>query len=262
MAQHDYNIGDQNGFDFLVDLNNALSAIATNNAGSSEPNPTFPHMLWFDTNNDLMKVRNEANSAWVIVAKKDGSGWTPYASGQAIDNRYAHRSNNLSDLGSATTARANLGAAEDSSDPNFTNDPNAAARRGLVQQKIINLILDTIPGLVEAELHASGSAPMYACRAWVNFNGTGTVTIRAGGNVSSITDNGTGDYTVNFATNMEDADYAIAGFATYPLSTQAVGLVSFGNDFAPTSGSVRIKTADSTGSRLRDSAFVNVAIFR
>ena len=60
MAQHDYNIEDQNGFDFLVDLNNALSAIATNNAGPSEPNPTFPHMLWFDTNNDLMKVRNEA----------------------------------------------------------------------------------------------------------------------------------------------------------------------------------------------------------
>ena len=115
MAQHDYNIGDQNGFDFLVDLNNALSAIATNNAGSSEPNPTFPHMLWFDTNNDLMKVRNEANSAWVIVAKKDGSGWTPYRQGTALgtasvqpDDRYAHRSNNLSDLGSATAARANL----------------------------------------------------------------------------------------------------------------------------------------------------------
>jgi len=139
MAQHDYNIGDQNGFDFLVDLNNALSAIATNNAGSSEPNPTFAHMLWFDTNNDLMKVRNEANSAWVIVAKKDGSGWTPYRQGTALgtasvqpDNRYAHRSNNLSDLGSATTARANLGVAEDSSDADFTNNPNAAARRGLV----------------------------------------------------------------------------------------------------------------------------------
>ena len=59
MTQHDYNIGDQNGFDFLVDLNNALSAIVTNNAGSFEPNPTFAHMLWFDKNNDLMKVRNE-----------------------------------------------------------------------------------------------------------------------------------------------------------------------------------------------------------
>jgi len=134
-----------------VDLNNALSAIATNNAGSSEPNTTFAHMLWFDTNNDLMKVRNESNSAWVVVAKKEGNGWIPYQP----DNRYAYRSNNLSDLGSAATARANLGAAEDSSDPDFSNDPNAAARRGLVQSKLINLILDTIPELVEAAIAAA-----------------------------------------------------------------------------------------------------------
>jgi hypothetical protein len=49
----------------------------------------------------------------------------------------------------------------------------------------------------------------YSCRAWVNFNGTGTVAIRASGNVTSITDNGTGDYTVNFTTAMTDANYAL-----------------------------------------------------
>jgi hypothetical protein len=54
----------------------------------------------------------------------------------------------------------------------------------------------------------SGTAPLYMCRAWVNFNGTGTVAIRASGNVSSITDNGTGDYTVNFTTAMPDVNYA------------------------------------------------------
>jgi hypothetical protein len=54
---------------------------------------------------------------------------------------------------------------------------------------------------------ASGSAPSYSARAWVNFNGTGTVAIRASGNVSSVTDNGTGDYTVNFATAMSDSNY-------------------------------------------------------
>jgi hypothetical protein len=48
----------------------------------------------------------------------------------------------------------------------------------------------------------------YKCRAWVNFNGTGTVAIRASGNVSSITDNGTGDYSVNFTTAMPDTSYA------------------------------------------------------
>jgi hypothetical protein len=51
-------------------------------------------------------------------------------------------------------------------------------------------------------------ATAYGCRAWVNFNGTGTVAIRASGNVSSITDNGTGDYTVNFTTAMPDVNYA------------------------------------------------------
>jgi hypothetical protein len=55
------------------------------------------------------------------------------------------------------------------------------------------------------------NAVAYGCRAWVNFNGTGTVAIRASGNVSSITDNGTGDYTVNFTTAMPDANYSAVG---------------------------------------------------
>jgi hypothetical protein len=58
------------------------------------------------------------------------------------------------------------------------------------------------------QFNASGSAPVFAARAWVNFNGTGTVAIRASGNVSSITDNGTGEYTVNFTTAMPDANYS------------------------------------------------------
>jgi hypothetical protein len=50
----------------------------------------------------------------------------------------------------------------------------------------------------------------YKCRAWVNFNGTGTVAIRASGNVSSITDNGSGDYTINFSNALSDANYAVS----------------------------------------------------
>ena len=61
---------------------------------------------------------------------------------------------------------------------------------------------------VKTALNASGTAPIYACRAWVNFDGTGTVAIRKSGNVSSITDLGTGRYRVNFATAMQDANYA------------------------------------------------------
>jgi len=259
MTQHDYNIGDQNGFDFLVDLNNALSAIVTNNAGSFEPNPTFAHMLWFDKNNDLMKVRNEANSAWVIVAKKDASGWTPYRQGTALgtasvqpDNRYAHRSNNLSDIESAATARVNLEVIEDSSDADFTNDPNAAARRGLVEAYTQTAIQNV--------LNATGSAPMYACRAWVNFNGTGTVAIRASGNVSSITDNDKGDYTLNFTTNMEDANYA----ATANWTDGELGRDDQDGPVIPVTyavGSLRILLTTG-GSSAKDGSTVSVAIFR
>ncbi len=55
----------------------------------------------------------------------------------------------------------------------------------------------------------SGSAPVFGVRAWVNFNGTGTVAVRASGNLSSIADNGLGDYTINFATALPDANYAV-----------------------------------------------------
>jgi hypothetical protein len=56
--------------------------------------------------------------------------------------------------------------------------------------------------------------PSFQCRAWVNFNGTGTVAIRASGNVTSITDNGNGDYTLNYTTAFPDANYAITGSCT------------------------------------------------
>lgn len=54
----------------------------------------------------------------------------------------------------------------------------------------------------------------YGCRAWVNFNGTGTVAIRGSGNVTSITDRGTGEYTINFTTAMPDANYCGVASAT------------------------------------------------
>jgi len=67
----------------------------------------------------------------------------------------------------------------------------------------------TTPNIDSAQIPTvSGTAPLYMARVWVNFNGTGTVAIRASGNVTSITDNGTGDYTVNFTTAMTDANYS------------------------------------------------------
>lgn len=96
------------------------------------------------------------------------------------------------------------------------------------------------------------------CRAWVNFNGTGTVAIRQSFNVSSITDNGTGDYTVNFTTAMPDANYATFFSTTQtggagPVFCQVTGV-------APTTTSVRGGMGDTSG--LKDVAYNYVSIFR
>ena len=108
---------------------------------------------------------------------------------------------------------------------------------------------------------ASGSAPSYSARAWVNFNGTGTVGIRASGNVSSITDNGTGDYTINFTTSMPDADYSAVASSTADISG-TMGIVTLPNNTAPTTSALRINTRSSAGLSTGDNLYVNVAIFR
>ena len=80
----------------------------------------------------------------------------------------------------------------------------------------------SVTGNLQFNSGYGSAATAYGCRAWVNFNGTGTVAIRASGNVSSITDNGTGDYTVNFATAMSDANYAAAGMGEIQDATNNV----------------------------------------
>jgi len=111
------------------------------------------------------------------------------------------------------------------------------------------------------------SAVAYGCRAWVNFDGTGTVAIRGSGNVTSITDNGTGDYTVNFTTAMPDVNYA-ATFGVKSatgVGTTQVEIPTSGGD--PTTSALRINTVFVAGSPANnrtaiDAAIINVAVFR
>lgn len=98
-------------------------------------------------------------------------------------------------------------------------------------------------------------------KAWVNFNGTGTVAIRASFNVSSITDNGVGSYTINFTNPMSDANYAAAGCATD--DNAASTFVYEGGTYGQyrTTSAVRMQVlAPSVG--LRDQQGVYIAIFR
>jgi hypothetical protein len=105
----------------------------------------------------------------------------------------------------------------------------------------------------------SGSPLYYGARAWVNFNGTGTVAIKANVNVSSITDNGAGDYTVNFTTSMPDENYAVA--ATTRYSATPVISISINSTIAPTTSAVRLNVTTGNGT-FGDASIVCVTIFR
>ena len=73
MAQHDYNIANQSGSSFRADLNNALSAVVSQNSGSAAPTTTFAYQMWADTTAGVMKLRNGANSAWITLYELDGT---------------------------------------------------------------------------------------------------------------------------------------------------------------------------------------------
>ena len=119
----------------------------------------------------------------------------------------------------------------------------------------------------EALNSGSDTAPMFAAKAWVNFNGTGVVAIRASGNVSSITDNGIGKYTVNFTTDMSNNNYAVLGIAT-SASSGAAGVAVLAESLASSSSystktvsAVQVLCTDNNADSLVDSFSANVTIF-
>lgn len=104
-----------------------------------------------------------------------------------------------------------------------------------------------------------GSAAVaYGCRAWVNFDGTGTVTIRASGNVTSITDIGTGDYTVNLTNAMPDSNYSIVLGSERNDATETGNICTQGRSTTTFS----ISTFPYNSATRDDNAHVSAAIFR
>lgn len=107
----------------------------------------------------------------------------------------------------------------------------------------------------DASLQATGNG---LAKAWVNFNGTGTVAIRGSFNVSSITDNGVGIYTINFTNAMADADYSAAGACQFDSTNGRSPRVFHAMIYNTTS--LRINTVSTASSE--DLPYINVAIFR
>jgi len=93
MAQHDFEIDNQTAPAFRTDLNNALEALATLSSGASAPTTTYPNMLWYDSANNILKMRSEADDAWIDIGTLNQStntfevaNLTELTQGQAEDD--------------------------------------------------------------------------------------------------------------------------------------------------------------------------------
>jgi hypothetical protein len=196
----------------------------------------------------------------------DGTNWetglgTYTASGTTLARTTVIESSNSNSLVNFPAGSKNV----------FVTYPASQAVLLTGTQTLTNKTLTT-PNINSAQFATvSGTAPIYPCRAWVNFNGTGTVAIRSSGNVTSITDNGVGVYTVNFTTAMPDANYsaevtgangsakvvsgtgqATWGWAPYNFNAADVSV----NFWLYTGSSNAVAASDAVGT------YASVAIFR
>jgi hypothetical protein len=126
-----------------------------------------------------------------------------------------------------------------------------------------SLLADTVQGSTASTppvfKDGNGTQIGTLCRAWVNFNGTGTVAIRGSFNVSSITDNGTGDYTVNFTTALPDANYSSVANGSYAGSA-TVRVFTF-DDTTRSTTQCRLYNMNGTGT-MTDPVIASVSFFR
>ena len=180
MSQHDFTIANQTASSARSDINDALQALVSNNSGASAPSTTYANMWWYDTGSNLLKIRNEGDSAWINVA-------------------YVNQSTNkfeiLDDTKVVTTSGSQAGLLGDQT--TATWEAGTGTTESLVSPA---KVLAAIEANVEGITHTSGSAPYYGVRAWNGQGQTGNCTISG-----SI---------VTFTTPMPHANYAVTCNAT------------------------------------------------
>jgi hypothetical protein len=228
MSQHDFDIANQTSSNARADINNALKALASTSSGTTAPSTTYANMLWYDTSANILKMRAEADDAWINIGYLDQS---------------ADAFKILDDTQVVTTAGSQTGLL--GGQTTGTWQTGTGTTESLVS-----------PAQVKAAIDANASQT--PVKAWVNFNGT-NASIRASTGISSVTRNAAGDYSINLTGGlMPDANYASFAFASEigsPLMTNT-SLVS------QTASVCRIRCKTEYVGSGADPAIVNVSFMR
>ena len=153
-------------------------------------------------------------------------------------------------------------AAEDVTYDNVTSGLTATDVQAAIDEVVADSVFVANDSRVKTATNAGGSAPIFSSRAWVSFQGTGTVAVLASGNVTSITDQGTGKYTVNFTTAMEDTDYAYVISSGRGTTAVTIGAVRAEVGGTKTTSSFTMFTSDNNSDTPSDTEEVNVSVFR
>jgi len=205
----------------------ALTVDTSQNIGIGTSSPKS------DDGGNKLEVSNNANTVVTLTATNDT---TPILN---------FRSNSVDRL--SIQSSSNFGA-------NFLVRSNQDMRFGTNNTERMRIRNDG--GITSQPTGGGTLLEQFGCRAWVNFNGTDTVAIRASGNVSSITDNGTGDYTVNFTTAMPDANYSAVGSCF-----QSGGILIVRTPISPSTSSYGLSVLGAGGADT-DAAQISTAVFR
>ena len=201
---------------------------------------------------------NDTSSPWLVLAKSRG---TTVGSNTIVQNgdspgQISFQGNDGTEFVEAARITCNIDGTPGANDMpgalSFATTADGAASP--TEQARI-----TSAGLLQFNSGYGSVATAYGCRAWVNFNGTGTPAIRASGNVSSITDNGTGEYTINFTTTLTDANYATVLGGNWS-GTAAITSIAAASPTYSTSA-VKVQIVDRNGTA-QDISIVSAAIIR
>lgn len=283
MSQHDYIISNASGATVRADINSVLAAIITNNSGATAPSTTYSYQFWADTTTGILKQRNAANSAWIdigtmastnlgllslaggtmtgaILAAVGAVGTPSYSFTGDPDTGVYHPAANQLGLVAGGTEYINLS----SLGANFLGTGQLKLPVGTTAQRTGSPAqgMARFNSTLGCEEIYNGTAWIStgtlsgSAKAWVNFNGTGTVAIRTSYNVSSITDLGTGSYQVNFTNAMPTADYVV----TATKRDQVTNLSGHCDIGAYATTSINIVSIEGASAVATDSTVVNVVI--